>query len=852
MKQKNLFIFPLILVMVLNSGFFVFLLSEINSSKVLSPNIINVARAESVSEVVINEIAWMGSETSSGDEWLELKNNTLGEIDITNWTLKAASGSLSIVLNGKIMASDYFLLERTDDDSVPDVKADQIYSGALSNDGAILELRDASSSLIDIINARTAWPAGDNEKKLTMARQTDDGWKNSLVSGGTPKALNDGSNDGQEAGIDNPSSLIDGANATGTASGTQQYNDNSSAQAMGSVLPTIENNFDYSSRVYISELFPNPKGDDSETEFIELFNDENRIVNLKGWKIKIFNKVFEIENLQILPKNFLVLYKKDSKLDLKNSSSTVELLLPLQVTPQQTVAYVDAAEDQSYAINDLNEWRWTTEATPNRKNVFKSLNHTPITDFTTEGDLKVDSKILFDSSDTEDEDDDALNFFWDFGDGSSSSIPVIEHSFKKADNYKIKLTVSDGRASSSKEKYLKIKSVPITSPDTSSPGKRSDNSLSLSDEDMQIIINEILPNPVGEDSEEEWIELYNKGTKSVNLLNWQLDDEAGGSKVFLFNEDNWLNSKNYLLINRVESNLALNNSEDQVRLFNKNGQQIDSVNYKNAVENYAFARDKNNQWHWTSNLTPGKKNIFSINTVKTTSAKKNIRTEAVKTDKRIKIQGITMVEPGIMGTQYFYLAAPKGMQIYNYRKQFPKIKIGDLLEVSGELSDYNGETRLKTNSLEDIKILGKKNLPGALELTAETINDENLAQLIEINGELIKKSGSSFYVDDGVGEILVYIKNATNIDKKEFEEGDELSVAGILNKTTVGFRLLPRNSGDIKKNNPKGEVLGEKAKNDLIIEPRDKKKELLKYLFIIAVGVIIVLFGLVIKNKKNN
>ena len=36
-------------------------------------------------DVVISEIAWMGSTSSSTDEWLELHNNTATAIDLTGW-----------------------------------------------------------------------------------------------------------------------------------------------------------------------------------------------------------------------------------------------------------------------------------------------------------------------------------------------------------------------------------------------------------------------------------------------------------------------------------------------------------------------------------------------------------------------------------------------------------------------------------------------------------------------------------------------------------------------------------------------------------------------------------------------
>ena len=100
---------------------------------------IKIAGAVAPGEVVINEIAWMGSATSSADEWIEIYNKSTSVVDLTGWQMKAKDGTPSIDLAGQIEAGGYFLLERTDDNSAPGVAADQIYSGALSNSGEELQ-----------------------------------------------------------------------------------------------------------------------------------------------------------------------------------------------------------------------------------------------------------------------------------------------------------------------------------------------------------------------------------------------------------------------------------------------------------------------------------------------------------------------------------------------------------------------------------------------------------------------------------------------------------------------------------------------------------------------------------------
>lgn len=118
-------------------------------------------------DVVINEIAWMGTTYSYGDEWIELLNNTGCDISLDGWTLNATDGTPAINLSGVIPANGYFLLERSDDSSVPELHSDLIYTGALSNKGEILELKDPSGNLIDSLNS---WYRGNNSSKATMER----------------------------------------------------------------------------------------------------------------------------------------------------------------------------------------------------------------------------------------------------------------------------------------------------------------------------------------------------------------------------------------------------------------------------------------------------------------------------------------------------------------------------------------------------------------------------------------------------------------------------------------------------------------------------------------------------------
>ncbi|MBL7053285.1 MAG: DUF2341 domain-containing protein [Candidatus Portnoybacteria bacterium] len=121
-------------------------------------------------DVVISEIAWMGTQSDYNDEWIELYNNTNKTVDISGWTLIADDNSPSILLDGEITTNEYFILERTDDNVLSNIKADKIYSGALNNSGEKLLLKDGNANIIDEVDFSNIWPEGNNETKATMER----------------------------------------------------------------------------------------------------------------------------------------------------------------------------------------------------------------------------------------------------------------------------------------------------------------------------------------------------------------------------------------------------------------------------------------------------------------------------------------------------------------------------------------------------------------------------------------------------------------------------------------------------------------------------------------------------------
>jgi Lamin Tail Domain len=125
-----------------------------------------------------------------------------------------------------------------------------------------------------------------------------------------------------------------------------------------------------------------------------------------------------------------------------------------------------------------------------------------------------------------------------------------------------------------------------------------------------ILINEIMPNPSGKDTGKEWIELVNINDKNCNLYGWQIDDQDGGSKPYLIYDLNIKGGGGFLLLPSWETKLNLNNSEDEVRLFDSEGKVVSKITYESAADGQSFAMTNEDEYKWSIMPTPLLPNEF--------------------------------------------------------------------------------------------------------------------------------------------------------------------------------------------------------------------------------------------------
>jgi hypothetical protein len=270
---------------------------------------------------MINEVAWAGTLASPQDEWIELFNTGLLVIDLNGWFL-TDGGDINISLRGKVPSRGYFLLERTDDTTVSDIRADQIYTGALRNSGEILRLKDPSGVIVDSANQDGgSWPAGDVASHASMERigrtDTTGGWRTYTGYGGV----------GHDAGgypiAGTPRHPNSGFGPTPT-----------SATFTPTPAPTRVHG-----KVRINEVLIRPhydwEGDGkvgTGDEFIELYNTGESDITLGGWMLDDIldggSRPYSLPGVTLAPGDHIAFFRSRTRISLNDRGDSVHLIAP--------------------------------------------------------------------------------------------------------------------------------------------------------------------------------------------------------------------------------------------------------------------------------------------------------------------------------------------------------------------------------------------------------------------------------------------------------------------------------------------------------------------------------------------
>lgn len=159
-------------------------------------------------------------------------------------------------------------------------------------------------------------------------------------------------------------------------------------------------------------------------------------------------------------------------------------------------------------------------------------------------------------------------------------------------------------------------------------------------------LSELFPDPASPqtDTADEFIEIYNPNSFSVDLSGWKLHDEAGAEFII---KSKSVEPNSRLAVFITESKITLNNSGDSVQLINPNGQVVsETANYGPAEEGLSWSYIAGT-WQWAIAPTPNSVNasiyidtsaVGSVESVKKATTKKKAATKATAKPKASKLK----------------------------------------------------------------------------------------------------------------------------------------------------------------------------------------------------------------------
>lgn len=564
-------------------------------------------------EIIISEVAWAGTKANEGHEWIELYNPGINDVDLTNWTLSSSDSTPTINLSGVITAGGYMLLERDTDNAVFDIPANLVYSGALSNIGETLFLRDSLNNLIDSANGGGGpWPAGSattfgTMERLITAADSDSAWytnvgaeKNGLDFNedplwGTPNNGNSTpptptpSPTATNSSTPTRTPTSTGTLPTPTRTGTSTRTPSPTA----TVLPLLT--------VIINEVAWMGTTAAPDDEWIELYNPGLSPVDLTGWILRSddespFIQWVSTDNVIIPPGGYYLLERTDDNTVsniLANKIYTGELSnTGVSSTGEKEALKLFDAQGRLIDMANSDGGSWPAGLETNRRSMERFRNQS--------------GQFLQDSNG-------AWATYTNLNNAprnglDASGITAINGTPGIA-NWASTITLTPSRTPTATSRF-----VPTATfrPRTATPTPLGAVPVG------RPFINEFLPRPGFDwnldgrvDVFDEFIEIKNVGNADLDLNGWRLDDSAdfaGAPSSSPYTISGIiLKPGEYAVFYGLETNILLSDGGDSVRLFDESGVLTDVIDYtiaKVADESVCRLPDGNGFGSWYNDCTP--------------------------------------------------------------------------------------------------------------------------------------------------------------------------------------------------------------------------------------------------------
>ena len=337
---------------------------------ILSASPFFVRQALAFNPIIINEVMYDLTGSDDNHEWVEIKNISVGDIDLTGWKFSDGSnhnlnlppknggqGSLVIPSGGYAILADRADVFLSDYPGFSGIVIDTVMS--LNNAAENLKIIDADGQTVEQISYDNS--LGANGDGYSLERTGD------YIAQFCPARDLGGS-----VGLENNPNCYSKPSPTESITTTPSLSPTPLSNLAANLTEketSVEMPKALIIELIINEFIPNPSGSDEENEWVEIYNAGQEDVNLAGWKLQdLSGKAYNLETEIIKAKGHLVLTRNQTKISINNDAETLILLSPDSIEAFKISFTGGSQEGYSFSRFGLNDWRWTNILTPGNFN----------------------------------------------------------------------------------------------------------------------------------------------------------------------------------------------------------------------------------------------------------------------------------------------------------------------------------------------------------------------------------------------------------------------------------------------------------------------------------------------------
>lgn len=132
------------------------------------------------------------------------------------------------------------------------------------------------------------------------------------------------------------------------------------------------------------------------------------------------------------------------------------------------------------------------------------------------------------------------------------------------------------------------------------------------------------------------------------------------------------------------------------------------------------------------------------------------------------------------------------------------LRIRRQVRVTGRLADSNGQLILTTTGASDVKPRARGANVRAESVPTGRVGEATEGRLVRVSGTITKPVGSDLpygyrvFINDGSGEVQVFVYASTAIDVSGLQPGRRLGVTGFSGQYKDHYEIIPRFQSDIR------------------------------------------------------